>query len=200
MTSQQASSSCVARSPSAKRRSLATACKRRNRCSASAMRSARIDQAPRSRTHDPRAASRRRQRARRECTHAARLVAHRREATGRRAAALCDRRRHRRPQTRAPRATGGDGASPRSECGERARSHRRRCPLSRACIAPLERGKPTPEDVGRTQYALGQFLYETGDRTRARALLAAARASLVAAGPAGADVLAELDAFVRTHR
>lgn len=73
-------------------------------------------------------------------------------------------------------------------------------PYLERALRLLERGKPTPEDLGRTQYALGQFLYETGERTRARALLAAARASLVAAGPSGADVLAELDAFARTHR
>jgi hypothetical protein len=59
----------------------------------------------------------------------------------------------------------------------------------------LERGKATPDDLGRTQLRLAEFLGELGaaERPRARAMAQAARASFVAAG--AAQDLAEVDAF-----
>ena len=70
--------------------------------------------------------------------------------------------------------------------------------LERA-IRLLERGKAAPVELGKTQFALGQVLGELGPAQHepARAMIAAARASYLAAGPAGAAGLAELDASVR---
>jgi tetratricopeptide (TPR) repeat protein/predicted Ser/Thr protein kinase len=70
--------------------------------------------------------------------------------------------------------------------------------LERA-IRVLERGKASPAELGKTQFALGQVLYELGDaeRARAKAMVAAARASYTAAGAAGAAGVIEVDAFLR---
>jgi tetratricopeptide (TPR) repeat protein/predicted Ser/Thr protein kinase len=70
--------------------------------------------------------------------------------------------------------------------------------LERA-IRVLERGKASPTELGKTQFALGQVLFELGpsERDRAKAMVAAARASYTAAGAAGAAGIAEVDAFMR---
>jgi|GEM_PF-3413536 len=68
--------------------------------------------------------------------------------------------------------------------------------LERA-VRLLERGKAAPAELGKTQFALGQVLSELGptEREHAKAMIAAARASYVAAGTAGEAGLAEVDAF-----
>lgn len=67
--------------------------------------------------------------------------------------------------------------------------------LERA-VRLLERGKAAPAELGKTQFALGQVLFELpAERERAKAMIAAARASYVAAGTAGEAGLAEVDAF-----
>ncbi|MFN0246800.1 MAG: protein kinase domain-containing protein [Kofleriaceae bacterium] len=70
--------------------------------------------------------------------------------------------------------------------------------LERA-IRVLERGKASPAELGKTQFALGQVLYELGpsERDRAKAMVAAARTSYAAAGAAGAAGIAEVDTFLR---
>ena len=69
-------------------------------------------------------------------------------------------------------------------------------PYLERAVRVLERGKAAPLDLGKTQFALGQALSELPrERDRARAMIAAARASLVLAG--AAPELATLDAFVR---
>ncbi|MGE0401304.1 MAG: protein kinase [Kofleriaceae bacterium] len=70
--------------------------------------------------------------------------------------------------------------------------------LERA-IRVLERGKASPIELGKTQFALAQILFELGpvERERAKAIAASARASYVAAGNAGAAGIAEVDALVR---
>lgn len=70
--------------------------------------------------------------------------------------------------------------------------------LERA-IRLLERGKAAPAELGKTQFALGRVLFELGpsERERAKAMVAAARASYLAAGAAGTAAIAEIDAFSR---
>lgn len=71
-------------------------------------------------------------------------------------------------------------------------------PYLERAVRVLERGKAAPLDLGNTQFALGQALSELPrERDRARATIAAARASLVLAG--AAPELATLDAFVRAR-
>jgi tetratricopeptide (TPR) repeat protein len=71
-------------------------------------------------------------------------------------------------------------------------------PYLERAVRVLERGKAAPHDLGKTQFALGQALSALPrERDRARAMIAAARASLVLAGAAAE--LATLDAFVREH-
>jgi tetratricopeptide (TPR) repeat protein/predicted Ser/Thr protein kinase len=75
-------------------------------------------------------------------------------------------------------------------------------PYLERALALVERAKSPPEEIGRTQLALGQFLFEAGgpsQRARGLALLAAAHANITAAGPNAADLAAELDAFARSH-
>ncbi len=71
-------------------------------------------------------------------------------------------------------------------------------PYLERAVRVLERGKASPLDLGKTQFALGQALSELPrERDRARATIAAARASLVLGG--GTSELATLDAFVRAR-
>jgi tetratricopeptide (TPR) repeat protein len=64
----------------------------------------------------------------------------------------------------------------------------------------LERGKAAPAELAKTQFALGQVLSAAGpaERERAQAMVAAARATYVAAGAAGTAPVLEIDEFVRT--
>lgn len=72
-------------------------------------------------------------------------------------------------------------------------------PYLERAVRALERGKAAPLDLGKTQFALGQALSALPrERDRARATIAAARASLVLASAAAE--IATLDAFVRTAK
>ncbi|MEO7094177.1 MAG: tetratricopeptide repeat protein, partial [Polyangiales bacterium] len=74
-------------------------------------------------------------------------------------------------------------------------------PYLERAVRVLERGKAAPADLGKTQFALGQALSELPrERDRARAMISAARASLVLAGASAAAELSTLDAFVRERR
>ncbi len=71
-------------------------------------------------------------------------------------------------------------------------------PYLERAVRVLERGKATPLDLGKTQFALGQALSALPrERDRARATIAVARASLVLAGTSAAAEVATLDQFVR---
>ena len=65
----------------------------------------------------------------------------------------------------------------------------------------LERGKASPADLGKTQYDLSELLLaiKPPDLPRARAMAETARASLTAAGPAGAEDLALTEKFMHAH-
>jgi eukaryotic-like serine/threonine-protein kinase len=70
--------------------------------------------------------------------------------------------------------------------------------LERA-VRVLERGKPSPADLGQTQFRLAEFLAEIpAERAKARAMAEAARASFVAANATAQ--IAEVDGWLRAHR
>lgn len=74
-------------------------------------------------------------------------------------------------------------------------------PYLERAIRVLERGKAAPLDLGKTQFALGQALSALPrERDRARATIAAARASLVLAGTSATEELTALEAFVRAAK
>ncbi|NVB83669.1 MAG: protein kinase [Kofleriaceae bacterium] len=74
-------------------------------------------------------------------------------------------------------------------------------PYLERAIRLLERGKAAPEELGRTQFRLAQFVYAIGrsEHARGRSIATSARATVVAAGPAGAKTLAEIDTFLASH-
>ena len=77
--------------------------------------------------------------------------------------------------------------------------HAAAVPHFERAIRLLERGKAAPAELGKTQFALGQVLFELGPSARdhAKAMIAAARASYIAAGAAGTAGVTEVDTFLR---
>ncbi|HEX7701500.1 MAG TPA: tetratricopeptide repeat protein, partial [Kofleriaceae bacterium] len=63
----------------------------------------------------------------------------------------------------------------------------------------LDRGHGSPAAIGKTQLVIAELAAATHDPQRARAMAVTARATLLAAGDAGKEDLAEVDAFLRTH-